>query len=157
MDTEKKLAVLSKIAEKLNGENVTWAVGASLLLYFKGKTDHFNDIDLMVMEEDIPKLKRVFLSMGALLPSEPNDQYRTRCFLEFEIEDVEVDVMAGLILVNNHKEYDCSLRKEEIKEWVTVHSQKVPLHSLERWKRYYELMGRKEKAEMISKESAAKI
>ena len=53
METERKLDVLADIARALNQSGVTWAVGGSLLLYFKGKTGVFRDIDLMVCETDV--------------------------------------------------------------------------------------------------------
>lgn len=46
-ELDKKLKVLSDIAYVLNKNHVVWAVDGSLLLYFKGKTDLFHDIDLM--------------------------------------------------------------------------------------------------------------
>ncbi|MFQ8833366.1 MAG: hypothetical protein ACLR7U_11200 [Ruthenibacterium lactatiformans] len=53
METERKPDVLADIARALNQSGVTWAVGGSLLLYFKGKTGVFRDIDLMVCETDV--------------------------------------------------------------------------------------------------------
>lgn len=47
-EREKKLEVLCRIAHSLNRGKVLWALGGSLLLYLKGKTDTFHDIDLMV-------------------------------------------------------------------------------------------------------------
>ena len=66
METERKLDVLADIARALNQSGVTWAVGGSLLLYFKGKTGVFRDIDLMVCETDVEKLKQAMLPLGAL-------------------------------------------------------------------------------------------
>ena len=77
METERKLDVLADIARALNQSGVTWAVGGSLLLYFKGKTGVFRDIDLMVCETDVEKLKQAMLPLGAPAPSDPNAQYRT--------------------------------------------------------------------------------
>lgn len=65
METERKLDVLADIARALNQSGVTWAVGGSLLLYFKGKTGVFRDIDLMVCETDVEKLKQAMLPLGA--------------------------------------------------------------------------------------------
>ena len=65
METERKLDVLADIARALNQSGVTWAVGGSLLLYFKGKTGVFRDIDLMVCETDVEKLKQAMLPQGA--------------------------------------------------------------------------------------------
>ena len=50
------------IAKKQKG-HVTWAVGGSLLLYFKGIVDEFHDIDLMVMAEDTKEAKIHLMEM----------------------------------------------------------------------------------------------
>ena len=52
-EREHKLAVLGEIARALHAGDVVWAVGGSLLLYCKGKTDTFRDIDIMVWEEHV--------------------------------------------------------------------------------------------------------
>ena len=51
-DIRHKLRVLTRIAAALDGRGVTWAVGASAMLYLRGLTDSFHDIDLMTAEED---------------------------------------------------------------------------------------------------------
>lgn len=58
---QKKLNVLSMIAESLNKNNITWAIGASLLLYFKGIANEFNDIDIIIDEKDVEKVKKILL------------------------------------------------------------------------------------------------
>lgn len=146
---DKKLRVLSDIAHVLNKNNVVWAVGGSLLLYFKGKTDLFHDIDLMVCEDNIEMLKELLLPMGVFAPPNPNKQYKTRHFLEFTIKDIDVDIMAGFVIVKDGIEYDCSLLSDQITEYIQLNGETIPLHSLSLWKRYYELMGRTSKVEMI--------
>ena len=148
---DQKLKVLSKIAHELNKQKIVWAIGASLLLYFKGKTDHFNDIDIMVSEKDVNKLHETLSRMGKLSPPNPNKQYKTRHFLEYTIDGVDVDVMAGFVIVKDEKEYDCSLKQEQVAEFIQVNDEPIPLQSLEDWRRYYELMGRTEKVEMIDR------
>lgn len=150
-ELNKKLEVLSQIAHMLNENQVLWAVGGSMLLYFKGKTDVFHDIDLMVGEKDIEKVKQLLLSMGKLSPENSNDQYKPRHFLEFSIDGIDVDVMAGLVIVKNGKDYDCSLLAEQIAEHISLNGEQIPLQALSDWRRYYELMGRTEKVEMIDK------
>lgn len=148
-ESDEKLKVLSNIAHILNENEIVWAVGGSLLLYFKGKTDVFHDIDLMVCEDNIEELKKLLLPMGVLLPPNPNEQYKTRHFLEFKINDIDVDVMAGFVIVKDGKEYDCSLLPEQIAEYISLNGESIPLQSLGDWRRYYELMGRTSKVEMI--------
>lgn len=144
-----KLTVLARIAEEFNHKDVTWAIGASLLLYFKGITSEFHDIDIMVAEEDVETVKNILLSLGDIIPPKPNDKYKTKCFFEFHVDGVDVDAMAGFVIVNQDKDYYFPLKKEDIKDFTEVHRIKIPLQSVEEWRNYYELMGRDEKVKMI--------
>lgn len=157
MDIEHKLNVLSRIAEHLNGANITWAVGASLLLYLKNISDSFNDIDLMVTVEDAERAKNILLGMGQIQPPKPNSQYKTRHFYEFVIDGVEVDLIGGFIIVNDGQEYDCSLNGDMIAGRITVNGQTVPLQAVSDWRRYYKLMGREAKVAMIDSAAACFI
>lgn len=143
------MEILSTVAEYFNKEHITWAVGASLLLYLKGKTDYFEDIDIMIMESDVEKVKNIMSKIGVIQPPNPSVHYKTKYFIEYIVNGVDLDIMAGFIIVNNGVEYDCSLKKYEIVDSIAVNNQKIPLQSLTLWKHYYELMGRTEKAEMI--------
>lgn len=150
-ETEKKLQVLSKIGQSLNDSGIVWAVGASLLLYFKGKTDTFHDIDIMTTESDVNSVKEILIQYGNLALPSPDKQYRTKYFLEFTIDDVEIDVMAGFVIVCDEVEYDCSLDPESISDFIEVNGVKIPLQSLNEWRKYYKLMGRTAKVEMIDR------
>ena len=112
MEIKHKLDVLSRIAEKLNADGIGWAIGGSLLLYLKGIAAHFDDIDITVVVEDAESLKSDLLAMGKLMPPNPNRQYKTRHFYEFVIDGVDVDVMAGFVIVKDGKAYDCSLTRD---------------------------------------------
>ncbi len=77
--------------------------------------------------------------------------YQTKTFLEFRIDSIEVDVMAGFAVVNEGKAFDCSLRENQIVEKVLLGTEVIPLQSPLLWCKYYRLMGRAEKADMIEK------
>lgn len=145
MDTNKKLIVLKRIASEFNKANITWALGASMLLYFKGITSEFHDIDIMIANEDAILAKDILLHMGVLQPPNPDAKYKTKMFLEFVIDDVDVDIMAGFAIVNHDMLFDCSLQKEEIVEIFDLQGEQIPLQSVELWCKYYELMGRDSK------------
>ena len=81
-EREHKLAVLGEIARALNGGDVVWAVGGSLLLYCKGKTDTFRDIDIMVWEEHVETV--VLLS-----------KLNTKQHIEVELNLDELDLTAA--------------------------------------------------------------
>ena len=150
-EPEEKLKVLSAIAHVLNEAQVLWAVGGSLLLYFKGITDTFRDLDLMVAEEDAGRVRELLSGMGTQALPNPDAQYRTRHFLEFTIDGVEVDVLAGFVIVKDGKAYECPLLAQQVAEQICLNDEKIPLQSLTDWRRYYELMGRGEKAEKIDR------
>ena len=148
-ETEHKIELLKEIARRFNTANITWALGASMLLYFKGIASTFHDIDLMISNEDIDSAREILSEMGELQPPNPNPKYKTKAFMEFVINAVDVDVMAGFSILNNGEIYDCSLKKEQIVEWLTLENAKIPLQSPLLWCAYYKLMGRKEKVDMI--------
>ena len=145
----KQLAVLEKVAAALNQAHITWCLGASGLLYFKGKTNHFHDIDILVVDDDVPRLKEILLELGTLAPPNPDSRYKTRHFLEFTIDGIEVDVMGGFAIVCDGIEHDCSLLPEQIAETVPLNGEEIPLHDLNLWRQYYEWMGRLDKAAML--------
>ena len=83
MDADTKITVLKRIAARFNEAGITWALGASMLLYFKRIAPEFHDIDLMVADDDAERARQLLCEMGTLLPPSPNDKYRTKCFMEF--------------------------------------------------------------------------
>lgn len=149
MTNEIKIATFLKVAKILNENNITWAVGASLLLYFKGITDKFNDIDLMVAEKDIEKTKTIFLSLGKEYSKNPNLQYKSKCFLEFNLDGIDFDIISGFVIVNNNCDHYFPLEKNSIAEYFCLENTSIPLQSVNDWLTYYTLMNRKEKVEMI--------
>ena len=149
MDTKEKLRVLAKIAAELNGAGITYAVGASLLLYLRGLADGFNDIDLSVLEEDAERAIGILQRLGTMAPPDQGPGYLTRCFREFTIDGVEVDLIAGMVIEKDGVPCDCALRREDVDGTVGVDGVEVPLHALECWERFYTLMGRQAKADLI--------
>ena len=145
----KKIELLKKIALRFNDANITWALGASMLLYFKNITIEFHDIDLMIANEDVESVQKILSKMGEIQPPNPNSKYKTKSFMEFIIDSIDVDVMAGFSIVSDGKVHDCSLHKEQIVEWMTLENTKIPLQSPILWCEYYRLMGRKEKVDVI--------
>lgn len=146
---QEKIELLKKIAKRFNESKVSWALGASMLLYFKGITADFHDIDLMIANGDVECVKKILCEMGEMQPANPNPQYKTKAFMEFTINSIDVDVMAGFSILNDGKLYDCSLQKEQIVEKVLLDGIEIPLQSPLLWRKYYQLMGRSAKVAMI--------
>lgn len=153
---QEKIELLKKIAHRFNACGVTWALGASMLLYFKGIAPDFHDIDLMISTSDVEQVRSILSEIGTLQPPNPNPKYHTKAFLEFVIDAMDVDIMAGFSILCDGKLYDCSLQKEQIVEYLTLDGEKIPLQSPQLWCEYYRLMGRPAKVEMIETALAAK-
>ena len=156
MDLDKKLAVLAGIAHKFNDKQVTWAIGASALLYFRGVAEAFADIDIVIAESDVDSVKEILAACGTQQASPPNVQYQTKVFLEYVIEGVGVDIMAGFTVVKDGVAHYFPLEKKKITEHITVGGAAIPLQSLEEWKLYYALMGRTEKVVLIERKQKEK-
>ena len=151
MDRQDKLRVLGRIAAAFRGENITWALGASGLLYFRGIVPDFHDLDLMVLLPDAARAEAALARLGQPLPPRENASiYRTAVFREYRVDGVEVDLMAGMAIEKDGVLFDCSLRLEDIAGTAEVCGQAVPLHALACWQRYYALMGREEKAKLVA-------
>lgn len=123
------------------------------MLFLKGIVSEFHDIDLMISVQDVERAKAILLEMGDLCPPnpEPNPMYQTKVFMEFIIDSIEVDMMAGFAIVKEGKLFDCSLHADQIVEKMALGTESVPLQSPLLWSKYYRLMERPKKAEMIEK------
>lgn len=142
---EKKLIILAQIAEELNRQRIMWAIGGSLLLYLNGIVQEFNDIDIMIAEADIEKAKQVMLSLGTQAPPKQSAQYKTKHFYEFEMDGVDVDLMADFTVVRDDAEYYFPLEKEHIVGYAKINGATIPMQSVEAWRTYYERMDRVER------------
>ena len=74
---------------------------------------------------------------------------------EFHDIDLMVSVQdaerAKAILSEKGRVFDCSLRENQVAEQVLLGTEVIPLQSPLLWCKYYRLMGRAEKADMIEK------
>ncbi len=149
MDTDTYLQVLTAIARRFNAARVVWAVGGSMLLYFKGIMPDFHDIDILVKTEDSEMAKAVLAELGTLKLSKPSEMYKSKAFYELTIDGVDVDVIAGFTIVKDQVAHDCSLQEDEIEDSVQIGGETIPLHSLVVWRRNYKLMNQAEKVRML--------
>ena len=149
-ERQKKLEALARLAADLNENDVLWAVGASAMLFLRGIVQDFHDIDLLVCEEEVEVAKEILLRHGTLLPTRPDDRFGSHHFLEFDVDGVEVDLIAGFVVNSaDGKQQICPLQVEEVDACVDVLDQAIALHSLQVWYQYYTWMGRKDRIKNI--------
>lgn len=137
------------MAKVLNAYDVSYAIGASALLYLKGISDHFNDLDIVFEVKDLDKLKLAFIELDAKsYPLSNNDSFKSEVFLQYQLDGVDIDVIGGFRIINDDIIYDCPFNGI-IDEYVCINEVKIPLDSLTAWEKYYHLMKREAKANMI--------
>jgi hypothetical protein len=144
------LKTLSFIGVKLNSADLTWAVGASLLLNLYGLIEKPNDIDLFIDLKDIEKADEILKSMGVKKESHKTAQYSTEFFYEYNINGVEVDVMAGFGVNHSSGNYKYILDCFSVPEIIMIQGVGIPFTALEDWYVLYQLIpGRSAKADLV--------
>ena len=133
-----------------NSADIKWAVGASLLLYLKGYIETFNDIDLLIYEEDAPKAKELMKELGELQKLDGN-HYKSEHFYIFIVDGVEVDIMGNYTVTKDGVDYEIGLEENAQIEWITICGQAIPLDSVSMWRRHYDVMGRQAKVDLIDR------
>ena len=148
MTIQHKLNVLHKLAAEFNRHNLVWAMGASILLYLKGYVDNFNDLDIQVTATDAPKMEAILNDLGDAQPT-TKENFETKYFRKFMVDGVEIDMIGGFAIVSGGKVHDCDLHPEQITDHTQLNGESIPLLSVELWRKYYHLMGRTQKVEII--------
>lgn len=147
MDT----VALTLLADKLNGINVTWGVGGSLLLYFYGLVQEPNDIDLLVAEQNMEKAHQLLQELGECQPFVPRSPFCTKTYYNYTISGANVDVMAGYSIEHGAGIYLLDFDASSVTRTVHMGNSDVPLSSLEDWYVLYQLIpGKQYKAEWIA-------
>ncbi|MEA4912655.1 MAG: hypothetical protein VB092_08620 [Oscillospiraceae bacterium] len=147
---EKELAALAVIARALNEADVTWSVGASLLLWRRGLVEDFHDIDLLVDEQDIASARAALDRVGILTNEQRSAPFTTEYFYEYTVRDTEVDVMARFGVAVDGRRFDFAFDARHIACFEDIGGARVPFGRLEDWYILYQLIpGREIKVRLI--------
>lgn len=146
----KKVDVLSMIARRLIEHEIMFAVGGSMMLWFHGIVQDFDDIDLMIKATDCEQVMTLLMGLGTMQTADPKRMYMTSCFLEFAIDGVAIDIIGGFAINTPKQCLSFVFDERAIEEIVMVRQLAIPLARLSDWLTYYELMGREDKQAMIS-------
>lgn len=134
------LQTLLKIASLLNQHHITWGVGGSMMLYLRGLTTEVNDIDIMVSINDVHKVDELLCRCGHKKAFEPSSTYQTQYFYEYVIDGCDIDVMAGLSIRVNDKDYAYTFNEKTPLDFMSKDVCELPLMLLEDWLLLYLLM-----------------
>lgn len=139
-DIFKLLLTLKDIAQVLNALEIEWAIGGSLLLFFKGIIDKPKDIDLMIKPNDSKLVFDALNEMGPYDHGDPVKGYATKIFRKYTINSIEVDVIGGFVITKGSAPYEHPFSKESIEE-IEILDWTVNLDNIENWLETYKKMG----------------
>ena len=142
--------VLIRIGKALNNNNIIWGVGASVMLSQYGIVVDPRDIDILVAVDDIYETDRIFQGLGIKRNRDDNIVYSTEYFYEYIVNEVDVDVMAGLTVNHSEGVYNHLFNEDSITMHKLADGIEIPYSSLEEWYVIYQLLpGREDKVELI--------
>lgn len=121
------------------------------MLYLRGITSSFNDIDIMVSEKDIAKVEEIMRKYGMANKRYPNSKYKTKLFLEYDIDGIELDIMAGFIIVNKESDYYFPLKESDPYDEYILYGEVIKLATVKQWHKFYTLMERTDKVKLLRK------
>ena len=155
---------LVRIALAFAVNGITWGLCSSMLLALRGLPIEPHDLDLLVAEDAFEEACRALERIGGIpapARTEPQPVYGTRCFAEYEVDGVEVDVMAGLSVLGSCGEYRYDLAEGTLDRYVSVEEPRgagvaevsaasIPLTFLGDWFVLYQLIpGRAAKTDAV--------
>jgi len=148
----KKERALKHIAQQLHEANITWGLGASMLLYYLGYDVNVSDIDILIDEKDIEKFKPI-IAKYHYSKKTSTVKYKTEYFYTCTIMDVEFDFMLGFRVQTENGLYDFNFSKEKIMKTISLDGISIPLSSDREWYKAYKAIGRKEKIKLMNKKN----
>jgi hypothetical protein len=132
---------LLDIARPLNRAGVHWGIGASVLLYYHGLVDTPHDIDIMTGETDADMVASILDGLGNEALGDPGRSlYSTSRFLEYVVDETDVDVMAGFAIKHANGTYVFPFDDRSVAMTRTVDDVIIPLTCLEDWYVLYQLI-----------------
>lgn len=150
MGEDKRDVQLCRIARAMEEEKIAWGVGASRMLCAYGIAREYHDIDLMVCQSDVPRVDALLSAMGKKAPARENQgKYHTAFFGEYEIDGVDVDVMAGFALETEGGLYSYDFSPTDIAREFPLGREKIPLMAPEIWYVLYHMMERESKVRLL--------
>lgn len=143
---------LLQIQKKLDENNISWALGGSLLLHYTGHKVDVHDIDILVDEKDYDKLLSAIGSFS-FKENRINDKYLTSHFFTLDINGVSIDIMLGFKVVVSNGVYAFPFDQSKIEAYHNIQGVIIPLSSLEEWYKAYQAMERTEKVQLIKEKN----
>lgn len=135
--------LLVEVAKRFEKAGLTWCVGGSLLLYYKGLASEVNDIDILIMETDVLPAVQLLSELGSCEKGDPLPPFCSVAFYNCLLPDGHVDVISGFRIEHAKGIYKLPFDSLSITDSEQVRGFQVPLGALEDWYVVYQLYEKK--------------
>lgn len=131
---------LFKLADEFNKSGIRWGLACSMNLFLRGLVDEFHDLDLVVEEEDIPKVKDIMEKNGGILKATGGNGFcESNCYMHFQLKRVDIDIISGFRIITFGTKFLYNFNESEI-EYIKVEEKKIPLIPVEALYLLYAMM-----------------
>lgn len=133
-------SILIKIAKVLNQSNLTWAIGASMMLKLRDFEMNVHDIDIMVDQDNFELACTCLNEYGNEIVVDESKLFKTKYFKRYNCDGIEIDIMSGMGIVHKTGLFDYQFKKEDIDKVLVIDTINLPLCYVEDWYIFYHLM-----------------
>ena len=150
MGIARKLDALTLIARVFRENHVEWALGGSTLLYLKGISRQFGDIDIMVKREDLTRIVNAIQTIVNEFHVDNMNNSKFDFCITFNLNGTEIELFDGIHLPKENGEaVTVDFNSTYVYECINLSDETIPLMSCETWYKWYGLIGRTEKVQLL--------
>ena len=156
-DYRERREAFELVVKEFQKRNLSWALGCSMNLFFRGIVDDFNDIDIITNETSIKDLKETLEGLGAVLVGTGGNGYcESDYYYHFQLGRVDIDVISGFRILTYNSQYYYCYKKQQLDYFTVTDELSINLYPLEAmYILYYMMEGwqprRKFKRDLIQK------
>ncbi len=143
------------VASVLNGNNIKWGLGGSLLLYLYGIDTSVEDIDIVIDEDDMYKVESIVKNYSHIEKAK-SDIYLTKRFFSVTLNKVDVDLMIGFKVLTTNGVYSFPTGYKITDKSILIDGITIYLCSLKDWLEAYTAMERTNKIDLINESKLVK-
>jgi hypothetical protein len=149
--------VLEKILNRLNSEEIIWALTGSVSFVLQGINFEVNDIDLQTDKLGAYQIEQCF-SKNVVQPVTFSSSEKIRShFGALLIDGVRVEIMGDLQKYLPNGEWESPVDVESLREFLEVDNLRVPVLTLDHEYHAYQLLGHEEKALVLLRKLQKKV
>lgn len=144
------LKTLNLITNNLNDKGITWGIGGSLMLHCYDLIENYNDIDIIVSEQNIDIAISILDKLGSRTTIEPSKIFASKYFYKYKINNICIDVIAGFTINHSNGSFKMTFDKNSIHSF-NFRNIILPICTLEDWYIIYQLIPNKQEKVAILK------